>query len=466
MSTIRTGGPGRQDIRKSVSISWLDIPPYIYDEGGQETEHKTKKSSKRAEGVANKSDEEKRELKSENVNVKGIFYEIVNKGLQICRVIPPKAINYTTKAKDLQHLDQTIARKNANIAMPVYGSEDDKYGGYEYVEILKSPGVVFIVNKHQTLEHSRNRVLHAMQDTWPVIVITLLLTGFAGFLVWGLDTSGNPDHFPRSFARGVMEGIWWSFVSMTTVGYGDRIPKSLFARLFGIIWILTGLVLCSYFTATFTSALTSSSIKQRQSLLGVKVAVIADSHAYDEALKHAANVKDYPDFYKMYDALVEKREVDGILADIYTASHYMDNISDPRLAVSMFFSSQRSIGFVTGGSYELNVKCLRNLFKYRQRDIKKIILKHIQAFHTETRNRRLTDDEDTDDMMTLLDGDSRWFKNTFHALLITFVLMLTIGFAYDSCIARLRTQRLTAPNEYIVDSIKMAATLATCKPNR
>lgn len=186
LEKVNTTTSPTRDIKKSVSISWLDIPPYIYDEGGQETEHKTKKSSKRAEGVANKSDEEKRRLKSENVNVKGIFYEIVNKGLQICRVIPPKAINYTTKAKDLQHLDQTIARKNANIAMPVYGSEDDKYGGYEYVEILKSPGVVFIVNKHQTLEHSRNRVLHAMQDTWPVIVITLLLTGFAGFLVWGL----------------------------------------------------------------------------------------------------------------------------------------------------------------------------------------------------------------------------------------------------------------------------------------
>lgn len=194
MSTMRTGGHGRQDIRKSVSISWLDRPPYIYDEGGPETEHITEKPSKRAEGVANESehDEEKRELKSEEsfsaqkVNVRGIFYEIVNKGLQICHVIPPKVINYTTKAKDLQHLDQTIARKNADIAMPVHGSEDDKYGGYEYVEILKSPGVVFIVNKHQTLEHSRNRVLHALQDTWPVIVITLLLTGFAGFLVWGL----------------------------------------------------------------------------------------------------------------------------------------------------------------------------------------------------------------------------------------------------------------------------------------
>ena len=53
--------------------------------------------------------------------------------------------------------------------------------------------------------------------------------------------------------------------------YGDRVPKSLFARFFGILWILAGLVLCSFFIATFTSALTASSIKQRELLLGVEV---------------------------------------------------------------------------------------------------------------------------------------------------------------------------------------------------
>ena len=86
----------------------------------------------------------------------------------------------------------------------------------------------------------------------------------------------------------------------------------------------------------------------------------------------------------MYHALVETEEVEGILADIYTASYYMEKINDSRLAVSMFFQSQRSIGFVTGrGNKDLesNVECLRNLFKYRQRDIKKIILRHTQPFH-------------------------------------------------------------------------------------
>jgi len=90
----------------------------------------------------------------------------------------------------------------------------------------------------------------------------------------------------------------------------------------------------------------------------------------------------------MYDALVETREVEGILADIYTASYYMGKIGDPRLAVSMFLSSQRSIGLAVIGRYQWDSKlifqkgeCLRKLFKYRERDVKKIIFQHIHAFH-------------------------------------------------------------------------------------
>ena len=93
---------------------------------------------------------------------------------------------------------------------------------------------------------------------------------------------------------------------------------------------------------------------------------------------------DYPDFYEMKDALLIRKEVEGILADIYTASYYMKKINDSRLVVSMFLASQHSIGFVTGLEKEDLVEklgCLRNLFKYRQRDIQQIILRHTQEFH-------------------------------------------------------------------------------------
>ena len=165
----------------------MDTPPYIYQDKvlkpGQDPANHSSKSVE----VANESEDyQEQSLSKSEENLKGVFYEIVNKGLLICEVTPPEGANYTKKAEDLQQLDQSLVKRTADIAMPVHGSDDGKYGGYKYVEILKSPGVVFIVNKEKTLENSRNRVVRAMEDTWPVLVITLLLTGFAGLLVWRL----------------------------------------------------------------------------------------------------------------------------------------------------------------------------------------------------------------------------------------------------------------------------------------
>lgn len=32
------------------------------------------------------------------------------------------------------------------------------------------------------------------------------------------DSSKNPEEFPKSFLQGTPEGIWWTFITMTTVG--------------------------------------------------------------------------------------------------------------------------------------------------------------------------------------------------------------------------------------------------------
>ena len=45
----------------------------------------------------------------------------------------------------------------------------------------------------------------------------------------------NKKEFPSNFVRGWWEGIWWSFISMTTVGYGYKSPKSIPARLFSML---------------------------------------------------------------------------------------------------------------------------------------------------------------------------------------------------------------------------------------
>lgn len=49
------------------------------------------------------------------------------------------------------------------------------------------------------------------------------------------------------------DGIWWAWVTVTTVGYGDIVPGSTIGRLFGSFLILMGIGLFTMLTASFAA---------------------------------------------------------------------------------------------------------------------------------------------------------------------------------------------------------------------
>jgi ABC-type amino acid transport substrate-binding protein len=56
--------------------------------------------------------------------------------------------------------------------------------------------------------------------------------------------------------RGIGSGLWWSAVTMTTVGYGDKAPATLSGRLIAMVWMFASVVIVSSFTAAIATALT------------------------------------------------------------------------------------------------------------------------------------------------------------------------------------------------------------------
>ena len=50
-----------------------------------------------------------------------------------------------------------------------------------------------------------------------------------------------------------LDGIWWAWVTVTTVGYGDLVPASTAGRLFAAILMLLGIALFSLLTASFST---------------------------------------------------------------------------------------------------------------------------------------------------------------------------------------------------------------------
>lgn len=57
-------------------------------------------------------------------------------------------------------------------------------------------------------------------------------------------------HFEQYFTS-----MWGTVVTMTTVGYGDVFPKTVFGRVTGIVICVCGLFLTSLFTVTLTNYL-------------------------------------------------------------------------------------------------------------------------------------------------------------------------------------------------------------------
>lgn len=78
---------------------------------------------------------------------------------------------------------------------------------------------------------------------------------FFGFLAWLFERKHNKDQFDSGL-KGLWDSFWWSAVTMTTVGYGDKAPKSIGGRIVGLFWMFAAIVIIGVFTGTIASLLT------------------------------------------------------------------------------------------------------------------------------------------------------------------------------------------------------------------
>ena len=58
-------------------------------------------------------------------------------------------------------------------------------------------------------------------------------------------------HFAEGMSYG--DGIWWAFVTTTTVGYGDISPSTFYGRIIAMVLMLIGIGLLGSITSTLTS---------------------------------------------------------------------------------------------------------------------------------------------------------------------------------------------------------------------
>lgn len=119
------------------------------------------------------------------------------------------------------------------------------------VGLLRSFRLVLVVVILVRLSKSARMLLsrHQLGNTLAVAFVTMVLSGV---IVSRIDPS----------IGSVWDGMWWAWVTMSTVGYGDVVPHSAAGRMFGALLILIGVVLLSLLTANLAAFFIGSDVEK------------------------------------------------------------------------------------------------------------------------------------------------------------------------------------------------------------
>jgi voltage-gated potassium channel len=103
----------------------------------------------------------------------------------------------------------------------------------------------------------RERVLSLV-----LVLMVILLLGAIGFTL--VEPAEGPwyDRFGRA--------VWWGLVTLTTVGYGDVVPVTIWGRVVGISLMVIGFISLSLVTATIASVFIERKFRQERGLEAVK----------------------------------------------------------------------------------------------------------------------------------------------------------------------------------------------------
>lgn len=117
-----------------------------------------------------------------------------------------------------------------------------------------------------------------------MIAITVAIVFVGGLVVWVFDRQDFPD---------LGGALWYTLQTVTTVGYGDKVPTTGFGRVVGASVMVVAVALIAILTASITSTFVEAAQRRRRAADEVEVRASAEAlqQSLDEALARLAAIE-------------------------------------------------------------------------------------------------------------------------------------------------------------------------------
>ncbi|MDJ1169806.1 transporter substrate-binding domain-containing protein [Roseofilum sp. BLCC_M154] len=175
------------------------------------------------------------------------------------------------------------------------------------------------------------------------IGILLGISIISAHLVWFFERRNNPEMFPKSYLRGIWEALWWSFVTATTVGYGDKSPVGFVGRLVAIFWMFLSLFVVGYFTSSLTAQRLRAA-STLQDLYGNPIGAVRETTAAEFVRQQPMKMVPFTSYEQGYQALREGK-IQGFVADAPTLRYHTSNNPEFRLLLPLLTQEYYGIVF-------------------------------------------------------------------------------------------------------------------------
>ena len=204
-------------------------------------------------------------------------------------IIPALAVQ--DRFESSMDFSQSYLKSGLSIAVPAEGTE------YRWTNVVKS---IFSL-----------QILKA-------VGLMFLMSLMIGIIVWLFEKRRNSEMFGDGNVKGIGHGIWWAMVTMTTVGYGDKSPKTLGGRIFAIVWMIFSIVFIAAFTATITTQLTLTELRGKvhgfNDLYHAQVGCISGSEGFNFLAKKGVAAIPFESISEGL-AAVASRKIDAFVQD-------------------------------------------------------------------------------------------------------------------------------------------------------
>jgi len=206
-------------------------------------------------------------------------------------------IDYTVEEFDLSGITNAVENNKIDIAVSPLTITMEREEKFDFTHPYFITGLSIAVPAKEEsgfLSLAKRIISPEFFEAVGALAFILLLVGL---ITWLFERKKNPEEFGDGKSKGLWSSFWFAAVTMTTVGYGDKSPKTVGGRIVGLIWMFTAIIIISSITAAIASALTvgqlETSIKGLNDLYSANVGTVGESSAESFLVEKRINYSTY-----------------------------------------------------------------------------------------------------------------------------------------------------------------------------